>query len=112
MFGFFNKKQQELPSAEELERLTAAATEEVKAKWIYFNKTVNFKENVPLSVKIAAFAQPIQEFLQNNYPMLIIVPTNFWSIVSISIHESGTHSKESVNAALETVFKENLGRAP
>jgi hypothetical protein len=102
VFGFFKKKRQEFPSAEELKRLTAAAREEVKAKWIYFNETIQLNEAVPLSQKIDFFVQPIQEFFKNKYPILLIGPTEiFWLTVFTAILESGTHSKESVNAAIE-----------
>ncbi len=74
MFGFFKKKQQEFPSAEELKRLTAAAREEVKAKWKYFNETIKLEESIPLSQKIDFFVQPIQEFLKKQISRLA-----YWS---------------------------------
>lgn len=102
MLGFFKKKQKGFPSADELKRLTAAACEEVKAKWVYFNETIHFKESVPLSQKIGSFAQPIQEFFKSKYPVLLLGPTEiFWLTVFTAILESGTHPKEKVNAAIE-----------
>jgi hypothetical protein len=100
MFGLF-KKRQAVPSAEELNRLTAVAREDVTDKWIQFNQTVKLKAEIPLSQKIDFFVQPIQQFLQAKYPVLLQGPTEiFWLTVFTAILESGTHPKEEVNAAI------------
>ncbi|MEK6663459.1 MAG: hypothetical protein AABY73_06295 [Pseudomonadota bacterium] len=100
MFGLF-KKRQAVPSAEELNRRTAAAREDVKDKWIQFNNTVRLKAEIPLSQKIDSFAQPVQQFFQIKYPVLLQGPTEiFWLTVFTAILESGTHPKEEVNAAI------------
>lgn len=101
MFNFF-KKRSAIPSAQELNRLTAAACEDVKTKWIYFNQTFHLSTEIPLPQKINFFCQPIQEFFQNKYPVLLQGPAEiFWLTVFTAILESKTHAKEEVNAAIE-----------
>ena len=100
MFGFF-KKRKSLPTAEELSALTASAREDVKSKWLYFNKTVHLTADVPLCQKIDFFVQPIQQFFQTKYPVLLLGSSEmFWLTVFTAILESGTHPKEEVNSAI------------
>ena len=100
MFGLFKKKPP-VPSAEELKRLTALAREEVKAKWIHYHQTVHLRPEVPLSEKIDFFVQPVHQFFENKYPLLLAGPSEiFWLTVFTAILESGTHPKEAVNAAI------------
>lgn len=100
MFGFF-KKRKSVPTAEELSALTASALEDVKSKWLYFNETVHLKADVPLSQKIDFFVQPIQQFFQTKYPLLLLGSSEiFWLTVFTAILESGTHPKEEVNSAI------------
>ncbi len=101
MFGLF-KKRQTIPSADELKRQQSAACEDAKNKWIHFNQTVHLKTDAPLSQKIDFFVQPIQQFFQSKYPVLLQGPTEiFWLTVFTAILESGTHPKDEVNAAIE-----------
>lgn len=110
MFGFFKKKPP-VPSADELMLLTASAREDVKAKWIHFHQTVHLKAEVPLSEKIDFFVQPVQQFFQIKYPVLLQGPSEiFWLTVFTGILESGTHSKEAVNAAIAEL-KKKYGRS-
>lgn len=100
MFSFF-KKQKSEPTTEEISTLASSALEEVKGKWIYFNETVHLTSDVSLSQKIALFAQPIQQLFQTRYPLLLLGSSEiFWLTVFTAILESGTHSKENVNAAI------------
>ena len=100
MFEFFKKKPS-VPSADELKQLTVAAREDVKGKWIHFHKTVHFSAEDPLSQKIDFFIQPVHQFVQNKYPVLLSGPSEiFWLTVFTAILESGTHPKETVNAAI------------
>ena len=100
MFGFF-KKRKSAPTADELSAQTASALEEVKGKWIYFNETIHLKADIPLSQKIDLFVQPIQQFFQSKYPLLLLGSSEiFWLTVFTAILESGTHPKEEVNAAI------------
>lgn len=100
MFGLF-KKRQAVPSADELRRQQSAAREDVKNKWVHFNQSVQLKSDVPLSQKIDFFVQPIQQFFQSKYPLLLQGPTEiFWLTVITAILESGTHPKDEVNAAI------------
>ena len=98
MFGFFKKRS----TTTELENSTSAALEDVKRKWIDFDAALIFKDGVPLSEVIEIFAQPIQEFFQNKYPVILLGPAEtFWLIVFTAILESETHPKKEVNAAIE-----------
>jgi hypothetical protein len=100
MFGFF-KKRQSAPTAEELSALSASALEDVKSKWVYFNQTIHLKADVPLSQKIDFFAQPVQQFFETKYPLLLLGSSEiFWLTVFTAILESGTHPKEEVNSAI------------
>ena len=109
MFGFFKKRKSE-PPADELSAQTASALEDVKGKWIYFNETIHLKTDVPLSQKIDFFVQPIQQFFQSKYPLLLLGPSEiFWLTVFTAILESGTHPKEEVNAAIAEL-KEKYAR--
>lgn len=100
MFKFF-KKRCAVPSAEDLSRLTASAREDVKGKWVEFNKTIHLKAEIPLSQRIDLFAQPVQNLFQKQYPMLLLGSTEiFWLAVFTAILESGTHPKDQVNAAI------------
>lgn len=110
MFGFL-KKQPSVPSADELKQLTASAREDVRAKWVHFHQTVHLKAEVPLSEKIDFFVQPVQQFFQNKYPVLLQGPSEiFWLTVFTAILESGTHPKEAVNAAI-TELNKKYGRS-
>jgi len=108
MFGFF-KKRPSVSFADELSRLTASASEDVKGKWVQFNQAVHLKAEVPLSQKIDLFVQPVQQFFQNKYPVLLQGPAEiFWLTVFTAILESGTHPKEEVNAAIAELKKNML----
>jgi len=100
MFECF-KKRPPAPSADELRQLTASACEDVKAKWLHFHETVHLQAEVPLSQKIDFFVQPVHQFFENKYPVLLRGPSEiFWLTVFTAILESGTHPKEAVNAAI------------
>jgi hypothetical protein len=106
MFNFF-KKQQSLPSAEEISALTSSATEDIKSKWIYYNQTIQFKAEIPLSEKIGSFLSPIYFFLQDKYPLLIEhSPEICWLAAVAAIFESGTHPVDELNLA----FKEFMSK--
>lgn len=100
MFGLF-KKRASVPSADDLRRLTASARDDVRAKWLQFNETVHLKTETPLSQRIDAFAQPIQQFFESKYPALLLGSSEiFWLTIFTAILESGTHPEAEVNAAI------------
>lgn len=100
MLGLFTKRNP-TPTAKDLSSQTASALEEVKGKWIYFNEVAQLQPSVPLSRKIELFLQPIQQYFQAKYPLLLAGPSEvFWLTVFTAILESGTHPKEEINAAL------------
>jgi exonuclease V gamma subunit len=110
MFGFF-KKRSHVPTADELRSLTASARADVKGKWVQFNQTIHLSAEVPLSQKIDFFAQPVQQFFQNKYPILLVGASEiFWLTVFTAILESGTHPKEEINAAIAEL-KNKYGRS-
>ena len=107
MFGRVrNKKSQADALADELTSQTAECVEKIKAKWVYFNKTVKSKEGVPLWVMIELFAKPVQEFVEKYYPLLLTGPIfHFWMMIFTAILESGTHPRETVNQAIAELEK-------
>jgi len=105
MFRFF-KKRNSVPSAEDLGQITGSAREEVRTKWIYYTQTIHFRPEVPLSERIDSFAQPIHQFFENKYPILLVGSSEiFWLTVFTAILQSGTHPKEEVNAAIAELKK-------
>jgi len=100
MFGFF-KKRASLPTTEDVQLIAASARQDIKRKWLYFDQTIHFKAEAPLSEKIDLFAQPLREFVAKKYPLLLTSGEIFWLTVFSAILESGTHSKELVNEAIE-----------
>jgi hypothetical protein len=95
-----------LTSSGELRAITSAALADIKAKWVQFDSTVRLKADLPLSVKIDAFVEPISKFVEGKYPTLMRGPAEaFWLTVFTAILESGTHAKDDVNRALGEVKK-------
>jgi hypothetical protein len=109
MFDWFRKRSR--PEAEivtELTRQTAECTDAIRAKWTHFNQTLKSKDSVPLYEVIEAFADPVSVFVQENYPLLMSSQrsgTHFWMMILTAVLESGTHPKESVNAAADELRK-------
>jgi hypothetical protein len=100
VFSIF-KKRKTTVTAEDLPAQNAAATEEIKAKWVSFHNTVHFNADVPLSEKIDAFVTPVHIFFEKSYPVLAAGPAQaFWLSVFTAILESKTHPTEQVNAAI------------
>jgi hypothetical protein len=105
MFGFF-KKRDKFANAAELSSQSDAALREVKEKWIYFHNTIHLKDDVPLSLKIDAFSQPVAQFFQQKYPQLLLGGSQiFWMTIFTAVLESGTHSTDQVNAAISQLQK-------
>lgn len=115
MFEFF-KKRQSTATADDLEKSVSRAQEDVKQRWRQFHEAVHLKEGTTLATKIDLFAQPIQQFIQSNYPVVSNGPTEvFWLIVFTAILESGTHPTEEVNSAiatLQTKYAKSFGGTP
>ena len=115
MFEFFKKRLSASPT-NDLEKSVSLALEDVKQKWLQFHEAVHLKEDVTLATKIDIFSQPIQQFIQNNYPVISKGPTEvFWLIVLTAILESGTHPTEEVNSAitaLQAKYAKSSGGSP
>jgi len=109
MFGLF-KKRQSPPTAAELSALAASALVEVKDKWVFFNQTIHFASEVSLAEKIDLFVQPVQEFFEKKYSVLLLGSYEmFWLTVFTAIPQSGTHPKEEVNLAISELRKKYAG---
>ena len=103
MFEFLKRKQKR-PPASDLARMSDAARTEVLAKWIQFHETIHLKEDVPLAQKIDLFAQPLSQLFESKYPQLLAGGSEiFWLTIFTAVIESGTHTKEQVNAAVATL---------
>jgi hypothetical protein len=99
--------------ADELRAMTASALTDVKSKWIQFDSTIKLKADVPLSVKMDTFVQPITLFIEKRYPALMHGPPElFWLTIFTAILESGTHAKDEVNAAIGELKKKYGPEAP
>jgi hypothetical protein len=108
MFSLFKKRK--APTPDELRSQTAIATDAIKSKWIYLNSTVHFRAEIPLSAKIDAFITPIHLFFEKSYPVLAAGPAEvFWLTTFTAILESGTHSKEQINAAIAELRPKYVG---
>lgn len=87
--------------ADELKGMLVAARHDVKDKWVYFHSNIHLKADVPLSQKIELFPNPLQQFFQTKYPVLLAGPSEmYWLTIFTAILESGTHPKDEVNAAI------------
>lgn len=110
MFGFL-KKRHKNPSADDLSRLSEMACDEVREKWLYFNKVLQFKADVSLAEQIDIFSKPLSEFFQQKYPALLLGGSEiFWLSTFTAILESGTHPKDEVNAAVAQLQQKYGGK--
>jgi hypothetical protein len=92
--------------ADDLRAMTSAAITDVKAKWIQFDSDIHTKADVPLSSKMGIFIEAIPIFLKKKYPHIFLGTSEmFWLTVFTAILESGTHSKDKVNAAIAELKK-------
>jgi hypothetical protein len=89
-----------------LKREVTDCTRQISEKWVYFTKTLKFKETVSLAEQIDVFVVPIQEFVEAKYPLLMAEPINiFWTMLFTAILQSKTHSSDEVNAAITELDK-------
>lgn len=100
IFDLFRSKEK---AADEMSQQADQCAEEIKNKWISYNNTLTFKSDVPLSKIIETFITPCGEFMRNKYPNLAKSAELSSLIVMTSILESGTHSKDEVNKAIQEV---------
>ncbi len=92
-------------SNEDLEILVRAQSEgcinQIMEPWVYYNKTLKFKPDVPLSEVIIGFALPMGEFVRKAYPSLYAVgPTLFWTMLFRGVQKSGIPSPEAIKDAI------------
>jgi hypothetical protein len=99
MFGWLKKR---ASTPNELSALAQSATSDIRDRWLYFTKTIHFREDVPLAKRIESFATPIQEFLRVNYPGLKDAPAGvFWMMLVTAIAEAKTHESAELDRAVE-----------
>jgi hypothetical protein len=101
------------PTSGELKAISAAAIEDIKAKWIQFDTVIKMKAGVPLSAKIDSFVEPITSFVDTKYPTVMQGPAEaLWLILFTAILESGTHPKDEVNRAIGELRGNTPDRSP
>lgn len=90
----------------ELQSKISECTEQVAEKWVQYNSIFKFKENTPLSDIIGTFSIPMQEFIQNQYPGLLLEEDDEFLLylISSAIISSGSHSKEDVDSAISDLI--------
>jgi hypothetical protein len=70
-------------------------------KWLYYNSVLKFKDDVDFRDILAGFIFPLQEGLQNKFPLLKESPEPlFFLIAAKGIVKSKTHTKEQLEDAL------------
>lgn len=90
--------------------IVAAQTEEcipkITQRWLYFDETLKFKDDVPLSTIIDRFSMLINEFVKVHYPLLLGPPADlFWMMVFRAIQVSNTHPQEELNKAVRELYQ-------
>ena len=70
-------------------------------RWLYFCEQIIYKVDVPLMDRIAGFAVPAQQGIENNFPPLRNAPDGLLlMIIAMGVWKSGTHTREEIEAAL------------
>lgn len=92
-------------SEQEVEKAIHAECEacvvEISQKWLYYNKILKFKPDVPLSEIIEGFAIPMREFVSKTHPLIHAAgPSLFWMVVFWGIQKTGSPSLEAINHAI------------
>jgi len=88
------------------EKLILAQSEQcihqIAEKWVNYNTMITFKPEVPLSKIIEGFANPIQQFVRNEYPLLDAAgPALLWLMIFRGIEQTGSPSPDAVNRAIQ-----------
>ena len=75
---------------------------QIAEKWVYYNTTLKFNPEIPLSEIIEGFAIPIQQFVRNEYPLLDAAgPALLWSMMFRGIEQTRSPSPDAVNRAIQ-----------
>lgn len=99
-----------LTRVERLERDTAAAREDIRRKWARYCITVRPGADLPLVDRMDRFVELMQRYLGHKHPVLLDGSAHaFWFAVFAAILESGTHPREDVRAAIETLRRRYRG---
>jgi hypothetical protein len=94
----FRKKQ---TAADRVVEIWDDVIERAAEQWIYFSKTVVFKDEVGFREKIIAFCVPVFQGLRNNFPPLKEAPEALLFLVVLKcIEKSGTHSRSQIEMAV------------
>jgi hypothetical protein len=101
MFNFFKKKSKADAAFEIMdEAVSICAT-----KWLGYNDTFKFKDDVALKEIIYSFFIPIDEGLRANFDELKDAPDSIiFMIVGLAVIKSKTHTQREVEEALGVKF--------
>jgi hypothetical protein len=78
-----------------------ACVAQISEKWLYYNKVLKFKPDVPLGDIIEGFAMPMREFVSKAHPLVYAAgPALFWMVVFRGIQQTGIPSLEAINHAI------------
>jgi hypothetical protein len=97
--------QSQKASEQDVEREIHAECEaciaQISEKWLYYNKMLKFKPDVPLSDIIEGFAIPMREFVGKTHPVIHAAgPALFWMVVFRGIQQTRIPSLEAINHAI------------
>jgi hypothetical protein len=101
MFGFLKRKKSAPLTVIELQAIVASAEIDIREKWVRFTQMLHFKDDVPLSNRIEAFAPLARDFIRTRYPIILTGPAGvFWLIIFDAVRQSGTNSVDEINSAI------------
>jgi hypothetical protein len=71
-------------------------------KWLFFSKTLAFKDEVTLEERIQLFAMPMFEGLRTHFSPLAKAPAGVLLLICAKgVEKSGTHSRAEIEQALK-----------
>ena len=86
---------------EEMAELKRKLIDRAARKWAYFEKTMTFKEDVPLATRIRAFKVPFVEGVRRDFAMFSDASDDeFDALIALGIDQTRTHSIIEVHHAL------------
>lgn len=90
MFGFGERRRKRQFEAALAEMPLAA--QRLAEKWVYFERTLKFNDDVPLLKQIQSFSFPASEFVRTAYPNIsTTIPAVYLSTLLLGVHLSKTH---------------------
>jgi hypothetical protein len=109
-FKWFRRKEPDADVlAAQLSKQSEMCINQIKGRWLYYNKTFVFKPEVRFSEIIETFSIPMREFVHQSYPMLLVSGEGiFWMMLFSAIQQSGTHDMETLNNAVAEIEKKYI----